>query len=371
MEPKVQDITALLEQHYPLSLAEEWDNCGLQIGDREQRVAKLAVSLDPSPDIIKQAAAERVDLLITHHPLFFSPLKSIDYQTSIGSLVKILVESNISLYSAHTNLDSAPRGLNQHLAELLGLEDIEPLSSGRQDSLYKLAVYVPESHLEVVREVLGQAGAGHIGLYSDCSFSVPGQGTFRPLPGSDPYIGNTHQLEKVAEYRLETVVYHSALAKTVQEMLAVHPYQEAAYDLYPLANSGRFISPGRKGSLPANLSLKELAGRVKEVLQLSSVKVVGSMEKQVNRVAVVSGSGASFITAVAAYGMDVLITGDVKYHEACLARDLGLCLIDAGHHGSEQIMVDLLPVVLEQECLAHDLSCQILKLYEADCLKIY
>lgn len=371
MEPKVKDIMAILEKHYPLYLAEEWDNCGLQIGDREQRVAKLAVSLDPSPDVIKMAAAERADLLVTHHPLLFSPLKSIDYRTPTGSLIKILADSNISLYSAHTNLDSAPRGLNQHLAELIGLKDIEPLSSGRRDSLYKLTVYVPESHLEVVREVLGQAGAGHIGLYSDCSFSVAGQGAFRPLPGSDPYIGTTGQLENVAEYRLETIVYQSSIPETVQKMLAVHPYQEAAYDLYLLANQGRLISPGRKGSLPETINLKDLAGRIKEVLQLSSIKVLGSLEKPMQRVAVVSGSGASFIKTIAADGLDVLITGDVKYHEACLARDLGLCLIDAGHHGSEQIMVGLLSSMLEQECQARDFGCQVVHLYEPDCLKNY
>jgi len=369
MESKVKDIMAILEKHYPLYLAEEWDNCGLQIGDCEQRIAKLAVALDPSPDIIKQAVSIGADLLVTHHPLFFAPLKTIDYRTPTGSLIKILSDSNMSVYSAHTNLDSAPRGLNQHLAELIGLEDITPLSSGRRESLFKLTVYVPESHLEVVREALGQAGAGHIGLYSHCSFGVAGQGTFKPLPGSQPYIGSPNQLEKVAEYRLETIVYQRSISETVQKMLAVHPYQEVAYDLYPLANPGRLISPGRKGSLPETITLEGLAGRVKEVLKLSSIKVAGGLEKSINRVAVVSGSGASFIKSIAAEGLDVLVTGDVKYHDACLSRDLGLCLIDAGHHGSEQIMVGMLSSMLEQELEAKHLDCQVMNLYEPDCLK--
>lgn len=371
MEPKVKDIMAILEKHYPLYLAEEWDNCGLQIGDSEQQVPKMAVSLDPSPDIIKQAATIGAGLLVTHHPLIFSPLKSIDYQTPTGSLIKLLSDSNLAVYSAHTNLDSAPRGLNQHLAELLGLEDIIPLASGRRESLFKLTVYVPQSHLEVVREALAQAGAGHIGLYSHCSFGVAGEGTFKPLPGSQPYIGAANQLEKVSEFRLETIVYQKSISETVQKMLAVHPYQEVAYDLYPLANPGRLISPGRKGSLPEPISLDGLAGRVKEVLNLSSIKVVGSLEKPINRVAVVSGSGASFIKSVAAEGLDVLITGDVKYHDACLSRDLGLCLIDAGHHGSEQVMIGMLSSILEQEFAAKNLNCQVMKLYEPDCLKNY
>lgn len=369
MEPKVEDVMAILEKHYPLYLAEEWDNCGLQIGDREQRVARLAVSLDPSPEIIQEAVSAGVDLLVTHHPLIFSPLKSIDYHTPTGRLIKLLTESNMSVYSAHTNLDSAPQGLNQHLAELIGLKDIAPLSSGRRESLFKLTVYVPESHLDMVRETLGQAGAGHIGLYSHCSFGVAGQGTFKPLPGSQPYIGTTNRLEKVAEYRLETIVYQRAISETVQKMLAVHPYQEVAYDLYPLANPGPYVSPGRKGLLPEATSLESLAGRVKEVLKLSSVKIVGSMEKMMNRVAVVSGSGASFIKSVASEGLDVLVTGDVKYHDACLARDLGLCLIDAGHHGSEQIMTGMLSAMLEREFEANNQNCQVINLYEPDCLK--
>lgn len=369
MEPKVKDIAAILEKHYPLDLAEEWDNCGLQIGDSQQPVAKLAVSLDPSPDIIRQAAASGANLLITHHPLLFAPLKSIDYRTPSGSLIKLLNDANLSVYSAHTNLDSAPRGLNQHLAELIGLEDITPLGSGRREPLFKLTVFVPESHLEIVREVLGQAGAGHIGLYSHCSFDVAGQGAFKPLPGSQPYIGNINQLEKVAEYRLETIVYQRSISETVQKMLAVHPYQEVAYDLYPLANSGRLISPGRKGILPATFTLKSLAGRVKEVLQLNSIRVVGSLERPLKRVAVVSGSGASFIKSAVSEGVDVLLTGDVKYHDACLSRDLGLCLIDAGHHGSEQIMVDMLSSMLKLEFAINDLKCQVISLSEPDCLE--
>ena len=371
MEPKVKDITAVLEKHYPLHLAEEWDNCGLQIGDGEQRAAKVAVALDPSLDIIKQAVSKGTDLLVTHHPLFFAPLKSIDYRTPTGSLIKLLADSNMSVYSAHTNLDSAPRGLNQHLAELIGLEDIKPLSSGRREALFKLTVYVPESHLEVVREALGQAGAGYIGLYSHCSFGVAGEGTFMPLPGSQPFIGSPNKLEKIAEYRLETVVYQSSIPSTVQKMLEVHPYEEVAYDLYPLANPGRLISPGRKGSLPETTTLEGFAGRVKEALKLSAIKVVGGLETPINRVAVVSGSGASFIESIAAEGLDVLVTGDVKYHDACLARDLGLCLIDAGHHGSEQIMVGMLSSMLERELAAQHLNCQVINLYEPDCFKNY
>ncbi len=371
MQAKVKDITNILEANYPLHLAEDWDNCGLQIGDPRQEVHTIGVALDASPDIIEQSRKARVDLLITHHPLIFSPLKSIDFSRLPGNLIKTMVESNIAIYSAHTNLDSAERGINQYLAEKFKLKEISPLAGAGQIPLIKLVVFAPASHYEKVRQAIFTAGAGHTGQYDSCSFAVRGTGTFRPLEGARPYLGSVNRLEEVDEVRLESVFYESELKQVLAAMLDAHPYEEVAYDLYQLANRGGLFSPGRVGSLEKPVKLKHLAKQVKLYLSIDNLRLVGDPYSLVSRVAVISGSGASFINQLLKQEIDVLITGDLKYHEACMARDNGLSIIDAGHQGTEQVMVDLVADLLRDETGQRGFSCRIISLYEENCMKHY
>lgn len=369
MSIKVKDVISIMEAHFPLRLAEEWDNSGLQIGDLEQNVQKVGLALDPSPHIIGQAGQAGIELLITHHPFLFNPVKRIDFASPTGKLIKTLVESGITLYSAHTNLDIADQGLNTFLANKLDLREIQPLSSSRRESLIKLVVYVPVTHEEQVRLAINRAGAGHTGSYRDCSFRVQGTGTFRPLKGTHPFIGRLDELQEVEEFRLETILPRNILPPVLQAMIQAHPYEEVAYDLYPLANPGPDLTPGRGGILGDTMSLEDLAILVKSRLKLDSVKVVGDLRRLVKRVAVITGSGASFIEEVRNQGFEVLITGDVKYHEACAARDSGLSIIDAGHQGTEEIVVELLDSLLRDESRSRGMAFTLIPLYEKKCLK--
>lgn len=348
--PQVKDIISIMEKHFPLFLMEEWDNSGLQIGSFDNGVKKVLIALDIDQSVVDKAIETGAELIITHHPMFFKGLKSINYSSSQGRLIKSLITNNITVYSAHTNLDAAENGLNQLLANKLGLDNIAPLYFGKQDKLIKLVVYVPVTHGEEVRKAINGAGSGNIGNYSDCSFRTIGRGTFRPGEGANPFIGTKEQLEEVEEYRLETIVYESLLPQVLKAMQASHPYEEIAYDLYPLNNQGKNYSMGRVGLLTIPLNLRDFAQQVKTNLNIDMLRVVGNLDKHIKKVAVISGSGASIMNMAVRQKVDVLVTGDFKYHEAQEAEQLGLSVVDAGHQETEEIMVTWLANLLEAEC---------------------
>ncbi len=345
---KAQMVFDKLEELAPLYLAESWDNSGLQIGSREQTVEGIIVSLDVDEQAVDRALEVGANLIISHHPLLFQGVKTIDYDDPKGGLIRRLIKHSLTAYSAHTNLDIAPQGLNQYLAAKLGLLNIRPLNEMKSQQLTKLVVFVPESHLEEVRQAINDAGAGFIGNYRDCSFRTRGIGTFRPLAGSEPFLGSTGILEEVAEFRLEVIVPEELLDKVEQAMIKAHPYEEIAYDLIPLSNRGQIYSFGRLGELPQDMTSKDLASAVKKILGIDHVGMTGLMSRKVKRISLVSGSGASMIKAVQAAGCEALITGDVKYHEAKEALDNGLVIIDPGHDNMELAMVDMLTSHLQE-----------------------
>ncbi len=343
----VKDIIATLEQHYPSYLCASWDNSGLQLGSPLAVVKKVGVALDLDPYIVANAIEAEVDMIITHHPLFFKGIKSLRSDSSWGAMIYRLISANIAVYAAHTNLDAAPRGLNQRLAEMLGLQDIKPLFADIEGELNKIVVYVPISHVKAVQQAMAEAGAGHIGNYSACSFRTAGIGTFRPEAGSNPYIGSAGVMEEVEEYRLETVVEKNGLREVIESMLSAHPYEEVAYDIFPLLNRGPTYSMGRRGRLPQPCPLDRLAEQVKDVYQCQGLRVVGDGSQSVQRVALISGSGGSLLSRFNSNITDVVITGDVKYHEAQEAQLNGVKIIDAGHEDLEKHMIPLLAEVLK------------------------
>ncbi len=349
MTVKVKDIIAIMEENFPLRLAEDWDNVGLQTGSREKEVKKIAITLDLDQQTAEEAIKAEADLIITHHPLFFKAIKNINYNKPDGRLLKAIITSDVAVYSAHTNLDAAEAGMNQVLAEKLGLKNIQPLYTGCEDRLVKLTVFVPFTHIEQVREAIHQAGAGHIGSYSDCSFRTPGMGTFLPLEGTHPFLGTKGRLETVEEYRLETIAYEHDITRIVKAMIEAHPYEEAAYDIYPLLNRGKIYSIGRKGLWPEPVDLRTCVEQVKAVLDQDIVKAAGSLDKKIRRVAVIGGAGISLLNKIINQDIDLLITGDVKYHEAQEAIRNGLAVIDAGHQGTEQIIVPYLKSLLSSQ----------------------
>lgn len=336
---RLNEILGLLNSLYPPSLAEDWDNVGLQVGDSTALVDKVLVSLDAEEAAIAKAEECGAQLVISHHPLIHRPLKRLTPADAVGRTLFRAIRNGIAVISAHTNLDRAADGLNDWLAERLGLEDVVPLERASGGDLVKLVVYVPAGHEASVMDALFAAGAGRVGAYDRCSFRTIGTGSFRPGDGTDPFIGRQGDMEEVEEFRLETILPQALAGKVIAKMLKAHPYEEVAYDLIPLRNERHDIGLGRIGRLPQPLEAAEFAAQIKERLGLTSLRLAGTVQGKLSKVAVCGGSGISLFAEAQRQGADCLVTGDVKYHDAQRARSEGLLLIDAGHFGTEHLMV--------------------------------
>lgn len=336
--PKTADIVGIINKIAPIALAEAWDNPGLQIGDPAAEVTRIMVALDPTPDVIDSALKASCQLLVTHHPLIFKPLKSLSTSTPHGALIQKAIKGGVSILSMHTNYDIASGGLNDLLASKIGLSSCVPLKVTAVCELVKLVVFVPVDQLEQLRSALFPYAAAQ-GNYRDCSFAAGGVGTFTPLEGAESFTGTTGVLATVREERLEMLILRTHLPRAVKALLAAHPYEEPAFDIYPLLNEGEKLGLGRIGRLPETLTLAEYAGLLRKILSAPALRYVGDPAARISKVALCSGSGASLLRDAARSGADMLVTGDVKYHEARDAEDLGLALIDAGHFSTEIIMV--------------------------------
>jgi dinuclear metal center YbgI/SA1388 family protein len=271
------------------------------------------------------------------------------------------VRGNVAILAAHTNLDRAGNGLNDWLAARLDLSDCQPLAT-TAGSLSKLVVFVPEDHAERVAEALFAGGAGTVGRYDRCSFRVGGTGTFRPGHGTEPFTGSIGNDSAVKEIRLETIVPAEALHRVISRMLKAHPYEEVAYDLIPLANRRGDVGLGRIGRLPQPLPLAAFARLVGERLATATLRYCGDPEQLIAKVAVCGGSGMSLLAEAARQGADVLVTGDVKYHEARSAEAKGVALVDAGHFATEHLAVSALKEVLQQEAVRRGLVLEFIEM---------
>lgn len=349
-------IAAALEKFAPLRLAEDWDNVGLLIGSPDQKIEKILLTLDVTPAVVAEAAEIGANLLLTHHPFPFRPGKTIRTDRPEGALLASLLKRDIAVYAAHTNLDSAPDGVNDVLASTLGLIEVVPLK-GSAERLMKLAVYVPTGYEEKVWQAMAAARAGHIGRYSHCSFQVQGTGTFLPTAGTRPFIGTTGNLEQVREVRIETIVPAALSDDVIEAMLAVHPYEEAAYDLYPLENVRQWGGMGRIGSLSKPVSLRAFAAQVGEALHFDGLRFVGDPFASITRVAVCGGAGMELAGLARMAGADVLVTGDIRYHDAQASLEQGLCLIDAGHFATEYPILRFLRQWLDDQAAALGWGC--------------
>lgn len=344
----VGKLVSLMEEFAPRCLAADWDNVGLQVGDERAEVRRVLVTLEVTPAVLHEALMTNADLIITHHPLIFNPLRHIRFDEPLGALLRDLISNGIALLVAHTNLDACRGGVADILAERLGLVGLSPLA-GNPEKLFKVVVFVPRTYMHDVRMALADAGAGWLGNYSHCSFRTLGQGTFKPLAGSSPFLGQVGQEEEVEEYRLETIVSETCLAKALAAMRKAHPYEEVAYDVYQLANEGAAVSFGRIGQLPQALSFQELSELIKQRLSVPALRAVCPKGEYLT-VAVCPGAGAGFVAEAARRGADCLVTGDVKHHDARLAQDLGLTVFDAGHYATELPVVETLCSYL-RDCL--------------------
>lgn len=346
---KIADVMAALEAWAPPKLAYEWDRSGLSVGEPNAAVNRVLVALTVTRDTFDHARDADADLIVSHHPLLFKPLAALRTDHAQVRLCLDLVDAGIACYAAHTNLDVAPRGVSHILAGALGLDPVGPLFPGEQGDQMKLVTFVPESHLDRVRAAICDAGAGIIGDYTYCTFSGPGQGTFIPGQGADPFLGEKGELNVENERRLETVLLRARLSRVLAALRAAHPYEEPAYDVVPLANNDERIGLGVRSTLQAAVSLHEFAQHVAKALRVSHVRYVGDGARTIRTVGVMGGSGGGSIGRVPR-DVDVFVTGDVKYHDALDAAERGLAVIDAGHAGTEKCVIPALAHYLAERC---------------------
>lgn len=359
---RVADLIGVLNTLYAQSLAEDWDNVGLQVGDPTAVVKRILVCLDPEEQAIAEAQRLGAQMVISHHPLLFKPLKRLSPVDEVGRTLFRAIRNEIAVFSAHTNLDRAADGLNDWLAARLGLEECQPLEKPQRGDFYKLVVFVPRGHETSLMDALFSSGAGHVGEYDRVSFRASGSGTFRGSENANPFLGQPGVVEEVDEFRLETIVPAARLNKVVERMLKAHPYEEVAYDLIPLANQRSDVGLGRIGRLAEPLNLKQFADQVRKLLMVPSVRMVGEVEQAIKKVAVCGGSGISLLSEALRQGADCLVTGDIKFHDAQRARAEGLTLIDAGHFGTERFMVAELSARLRQVLSERQISVEVIEM---------
>ena len=339
--PSIESIADALEAWAPPGSAQSYDNVGLQVGNAQRTVDRVLLALDLTPQVIDEAQSIGATLIITHHPLLFKPLSSLTADSFTSRLALRLAEAGIALYSIHTNLDAAPGGVSFALADHLGLIDVAFLD-GFADTLFKLATFVPRDDMNAVRSALADAGAGRIGDYEACAFATDGTGFFRPGDATDPHIGEAGGTrESVDEVKLEVEVARWDVGDVLAALQSAHPYEEVAYDVYPVKQKNSRAGLGAVGQLAEPMPLHAFLERVAHRLDAGSLRYVGDPQSTVERVAVCGGAGSDFIGSARSAGADAYVTADVKYHEFFGALDHdgtpGMALIDPGHYETEAL----------------------------------
>lgn len=341
---KIVELTKTLESFAPLFLQESYDNSGLLIGDPETKVSRALICLDVTDEVIEEAITKKCGLIISHHPLIFKGLKRLTGNSPIERMVTRCIKHDIAVYAAHTNLDNVQQGVNKIICEKIGLEDVKVLDP-KAGLLRKLVTFCPDDHAQKVLSAIFKAGAGHIGNYDSCSFNLSGKGSFRALEGANPFVGNVNTMHFENEQRIETIFPVYLQNKILKALFAAHPYEEVAYDVYPLENDFDKTGAGMIGKLKSAEPAADFLLRLKHAFDVKCLRHTRLTKDKLQTVAVCGGSG-SFLTGKAiAAGADVFVTGDVKYHEFFDA-DGKILLADLGHYESEQFTCELIKSVL-------------------------
>lgn len=340
MPASMKQIEAIIEDIAPLRFSCDWDNSGFAV-NLCNTVRNVLVCVDVSESVIDEAMEKKCGLIVSHHPLFLKGIKNIGLQTREGRMVERLLRAGISLYCAHTSMDSAPEGINVHLAKRFGMKNrrfIEPVGFAKYNHI---GVYVPEGFVDAVADALGHAGAGMLGNYRDCVFLTAGEGRFRPLAGAKPFIGSIGALENVDEIKIEAICAAELTEQAVQEMRAAHPYEEAAYYVTEMQNSRAATAGlGVLGEFEEEITLMDAAEMVKEELQVDKVRVSGELLRKIKTAGVCGGSAGDLIPSAARLGAQLFITGEIK-HSAWIAAG-NMALIEAGHWDTEKCFVPLM-----------------------------
>lgn len=344
---KVQDITSLLEKLAPPSLQEHYDNTGLLTGNSFWECTGVLISLDATEQVVLEAVKKKCNLIVAHHPIIFGGLKKITGSNYIEKTIIAAIKNDVSIYAIHTNLDNVLHGVNAKIADKLGLINRQVLLP-KAGVLKKLVTFVPVSHAEQLRNALFDAGGGTIGNYSECSFNAPGEGTYKPGLGSNPFAGTVEKRHTEPEIKIEVIFPYWLENKLCKAMKQVHPYEEVAYDIINLDNVLTSTGSGLLGYLPEAMEEERLLSMLKEKFNLRVIKHTGLRGKPVKKLAVCGGAG-SFLTKTALMaGADMFISADFKYHEFFDANER-LVIADIGHYESEQFTIELLSEFLQEK----------------------
>lgn len=335
---KIGKITAEIENVAPPELAQEWDNVGLLIGDSDRDVKNILVTIDVTKEVVAEAKKLKADMILSYHPVIWDGLKKITAQGD-GAVVYELIRAGICVYSIHTAFDAAMGGVNDALADVIDIVNAEPIGdyvNSPAGPYYKLIVFVPANDVNEVAEALFSAGAGQIGNYSHCGFQTEGMGTFLPLEGAKPAIGQKGRLEKVDEIKLEAVVPADKVAAVVSAMRRAHPYETPAFDVFRHYDVESKFGLGRIGKLAEPKPLSQIIEKIKKVTGAKAIGIVGPQKRTVKTAAVCAGSCGKIINSVIAQKCDLYLTGELKHHHALAAQEAGVTCICLSHTVSER-----------------------------------
>ena len=343
------EIITLFENWSPKRYALDGDPVGVHIGQLNRPVKTVLTTLDVNEDVIDEAIEKGATLIIAHHPPIFRPLKGVATDTPQGRVIEKCLKNDITVYAAHTNLDVAPGGVNDMIAEQLGLMETKVVAPTYSESLYKITVFSPVTHAAEMRLALKNAGAGTMGDYGGCSFTSSGTGRFTPIDGANPFIGEVGNEEVFNEEKIEVIIPQSLKSKVVKTMLKMHPYEEPAYDVLMLDQRTAELGLGRVGILKEKMTLAQFAEHVKIAFNVPAVRVVGNPTTEIKKVAVLGGDGNKYIYDAKRSGADVFVTGDLYYHVAHDAEALGLSVVDPGHN-IEKVMIKGVADYMRKAC---------------------
>ncbi|MDH6253068.1 dinuclear metal center YbgI/SA1388 family protein [Chryseobacterium sp. H1D6B] len=343
----ISEVVSEIERRIPLQQAEDFDNVGLLCGVPDREVTGILVCHDALENIVDEAVENRLNLIVCFHPIIFSGLKSLTGKNYVEKAVLKAVENKIAVYAVHTAFDNDFFGVNAGICNQLGLKEVKILQP-KKNNLKQLTVFVPKDYTDQVKEALFSAGAGNIGFYDECSFSIGGNGTFRPVEGSDPFSGQLNIRENADENMVSVIFEAYKQGQIIAAMKSSHPYEEVAHQIYSLDNENQYSGLGMYGELDEPMDEKDFLKMVKEKFNLEVIKHSALNNKKIKRVGVLGGSGASGIKSAVSKKCDAYLTGDLKYHDYFLAESKML-ICDIGHYESEQFVTQQLFEILSQK----------------------
>jgi dinuclear metal center YbgI/SA1388 family protein len=347
MQILIKDVLRHLETYSPNAYQENYDNSGLIIGNIDEKITGVLIALDMTETVVEEALQQNCNIVIAHHPILFKPLKSLTGKNYVERTILKAIQNNIALYAIHTNLDNVKGGVNFHIAERLGLENVKILAPKTQ-VLSKLTTFCPKEYTSKILEALWAAGAGQIGNYQNCSFQLEGTGTFQPNSQANPFSGQIGKLEEGVETRIEVIFPTYLERRIITTLKNVHPYEEVAYYLHHLENENQDVGSGAIGTLPQPMEEVAFLHYLKERMNLKALRYTHLLQKKIQRVALCGGSGVFLLKNAIAQQADIFITADVKYHEFFDAENK-IVLVDIGHYESEIFTKELLHKVLSEK----------------------